>query len=164
MNRSLYLHAIFVPLFVAVVLWSCSQGSDRDNARNVAAGIAQTMASAGAATDEACKLLTRDEVAAALRSAVDEGRNWSAGGCEWRTGAGDAVQVVMARARDWEPPATSAGGESLPGIGMEAFVGPWLGSARTGALTDRHSVYVTAPNRDVAVRLLRQVVQRTPSN
>lgn len=164
MNRSFHMCSHLTALFIVVVLSGCSQGRDRDEAKGVAAGITQTMASTGAATNGACKLLTRDEVAAALGSAVGEGSNWSGGGCEWRAGDDVAVQVVMASTRDWEPPARSAGAEVLGGVGLKAFAGPWLGRVRAGALTDTHTVYVTAPSRDVAVRLLRQAVARLPSS
>lgn len=160
MNRSLCLYSLLEALFAAVVLSGCSQGSDRGQAEHVAQGISQTMTSSQSATSETCKLFSRADISAALGATASEGHDWNVG-CEWRAGD-QAVQVVMVSARYWEPLAKSAGGESLPGIGLKAFVGPWTGSVRAGALTNTHSVYVTAPNRDIAVRLLREAVQRLP--
>lgn len=159
MNRFRFC-SIAMALSAAVALSGCSQGSDRDQAEHLAQGISQTMASSQGATNQACKLFSRDEVSAALGAAVDEGHDWNIG-CEWS--AGDkAVQAVVV-ANDWEPLAKSAGGEPLSGIGKEAFVGPWLGDMRAGALIDSRSIYVMAPTRDVAVKLLRQAVARMPS-
>ncbi|MEO6798458.1 MAG: hypothetical protein ABI178_00760 [Rhodanobacter sp.] len=47
---------------------------------------------------------------------------------------------------------------------QKAFVGPWQGGARVGALAATHTICVTAPNRDIAVRLLREAVPRLPSD
>lgn len=149
-------------MFAAVVLAACSRNVDQAAAKATAEGIATTMASTAVATDKACKLFSRDEIAAALGAAVEEGTNWAPGGCEWR--AGDtAVHITIARTQDWEPLDKSAGGESLQGIGKQAFVGPWLNDMRAGALTDTHTVYVMSPSRDVSVVLLRQAVARLPS-
>lgn len=149
-------------LSAAVLAAGCSHGSDSDQAKQLAQGITQTMASGQIATSKACKLLTPEEVSAVLGATVDAGHDWNIG-CEWR--AGDkAVQVVVARANDWEPMAKSAGGESVPGVGKEAFVGPELGSFKAGALTDTKTVYVSAPTREMAVRLLRKAVEQLPAN
>lgn len=160
MNRSSRFSLIATALSAAVALSGCSQGSDRDQAEHLAQGISQTMASSQTATNQACKLFSRDDVSAALGARVDEGHDWNIG-CEWRAGD-QAVQVVVV-ADDWEPLAKSAGGESLPGIGKEAFVGPWLGDMRAGALVDTRSIYVITPSRDVSVKLLRQAVARLPA-
>ena len=160
MNRSFRFCVIATALSTVVFMCGCSQGSDREQAEHVAQGISQTMASSQGATNPACKLLSRDEVGAALGTTVDEGHDWNIG-CEWR--AGDkAVQVIVV-ADDWEPLAKSSGGESLPGIGKEAFVGPWLGDVRAGALIDTRSIYVITPTRDVSVKLLRQAAARLPT-
>ena len=160
MNRIIRFCSIATMLSAAIVSCGCSQGSDRAHAEHLVQGISQAMASTAAANNQACKLLSRDEVSAAIDAPVDAGHDWNIG-CEWS--AGDkAVQVVVVN-DDWEPLAKSSGGESLPGIGKEAFVGPWLGDIRAGALIDTRSVYVITPTRDVSVRLLRQAVARLPS-
>lgn len=159
MNRSSHFCLIATALSAAVALFGCSQGSDRDQAEHLAQGISQTMASTATANNHACKMFSRGEISAALGAAVDGGHDWNIG-CEWRAGD-QAVQVIVV-ADDWEPLAKSSGGESLPGIGKEAFVGPWLGDMRAGALIDTRSIYVISPNRDVSVKLLRQAVARMP--
>ncbi len=148
-------------MLAAVVFTACTKNTDQAAAQATAEGIANTIASTSVATDKACKLFTRAEIATALGAAVEEGTNWAPGGCEWR--AGDtAVHITIARAEDWEPQDKSAGGESLQGIGKQAFVGPWLGDSRAGALTDSNTVYVLTPSRDVSVALLRKAVERLP--
>ena len=159
MNR--LLRSGTIAMLAAVVLTACSKNTDQAAAKATAEGIASTMASTAVATDKACKLFSRDEIATALGAAVEEGTNWAPGGCEWR--AGDtAVHITVARAEDWEPLDKSAGGESLQGIGKQAFVGPWLNDMRAGALTDTNTVYVLTPSRDVSVALLRKAVERLP--
>ncbi|WP_159017259.1 hypothetical protein [Cognatiluteimonas profundi] len=146
-------------IVVLLAIAGCAKTDDRADAQDVAAGISSTMQASTAGSNKACKLLTRAEISEALGKPVDEGHDWSAGGCEWRSG-GDAVQVQQVAADDWEPLAKSSGGESLPGIGLEAFVGPWLGSARAGAKTSSGCVYVMTPTRDLSVKLLRQATSR----
>lgn len=160
MSRSTLFFTMATLASLTWVLAGCSKSSDRANAENVANGITQTMAASVPATSKACKLFSRDDISAALGKPVDDGHDWSAG-CEWKAGD-QAVQVVIARAEDWEPLAKDSGGESLPGIGMQAFVGPWLGDSRAGARTDTSTVYVITPSRDLSVKLLRQAVQRLP--
>ncbi len=143
------------------VLSGCSKDSDSTDAGNLAKGINQTMSSTVLATDNACKLFSRSDIATALGKDVDEGHNWAPGGCEWKSGD-DVVQAVVMRTSDWEPVGKEGGGESLPGIGNEAMVSPSLGSFRAGALTASNAIYVQAPTRDVAVKLLRQAVARLP--
>lgn len=159
MNR--LLRSCTTTMLAAVVLTACSKNTDQAAAKATIEGIASTIASTAVATDKACKLFSRAEIATALGAAVEAGTNWAPGGCEWR--AGDAaVHITVARAEDWEPQDTSAGGESLQGIGKQAFVGPWLGDMRAGALTDSNTVYVLTPSRDVSVALLRKAVERLP--
>ncbi|MEO6138547.1 MAG: hypothetical protein ABIP11_07790 [Luteimonas sp.] len=143
------------------VLSACSKESGRTDAGNLAKGINQTMSSTVVATDKACKLFSRSDIATALGKDADEGHDWAPGGCEWKSGD-DAVQAVVMRTSDWEPVGKDGGGESLTGIGNEAMVSPSLGSFRAGALTASNAVYVQAPTRDVAVKLLRQAVARLP--
>ncbi len=143
------------------ILSGCSKDSDTTDAGNLAKGINQTMSATVAATDKACKLFSRSDIATALGKDAQEGHNWAPGGCEWKSGD-DAVQAVVMRTSDWEPVGKDGGGESLPGIGNEAMVSPSLGSFRAGALTASNAVYVQAPSRDAAVKLLRQAVARLP--
>lgn len=161
MNRSLRLCTTAMLLLVGVVLSGCAKNSDRTDAKNLAKGISQAMSSTTVATDKACKLFSRSDIAAALGKEADEGHNWAPGGCEWKTGD-DAVQAVVMRTSDWEPVGKGGGGESLTGIGKEAMVSSWLGNFRAGALTASNAVYVEAPTREVAVKLLRQAVTRLP--
>ena len=162
MIRSCSFRLMTTVISATILLSACSQGSNADQAKQLVQGITQAETSGQAATSPACKLLSSHEVSAVLGSVVDEGHDWNIG-CEWRAGD-QAVQVVVARANDWEPMAKSSGGESVQGIGKEAFVGPELGNFSAGALTDTKTVYVTAPTAEKAVRLLRQVVERLPAN
>lgn len=157
MNR--FLRTCAMALSVVIAFAACSRSTDQNDAKALAGAITGTTASKAVATSKVCELLSRAEVSAALGATVNEVADWSYGGCEWR--AGDkAVQVQVAAARYWQPLARSSGGESLPGIGKAAFVGPALGGFTAGALMESRCVYVSAQTRDTSVNLLRQAVTR----
>ncbi len=162
MGRSSLFFMVATLASLSSILIGCSKSSDHADAENLAQGITHTIAASSPATSKACKLFSTGDISAALGKPVDAGHDWSAGGCEWKSGD-QAVHVVVARVDDWEPLAKDSGGESLSDIGKQAFVGPWLGDSRAGARTDTNTVYVITPNRDLSVKLLRQAVQRLPS-
>jgi hypothetical protein len=120
-----------------------------------------------ASSDDVCRMFTAAEVSKALGVSVRNGAPWGffGGGCEWAANEKDAVQVVVVRDTSyWENLKNVEGGEALSGFGKEAFVAPWLGAFRAGALTDRGCVYVMTPKREVSVDLLRRAVERIPKH
>ena len=156
-------------VLIALALAACSS-TDKPALLLASAPAAQTApgpAAAGpASSGKACKLFTRSEIAAAIGAAVGEGTEWGSGfgGCEWSAGDDNAVQTALMPDRNyWEDLAESQGGEALSGIGEKAFVAPWMGSFRAGALTPQGAVYVMSPKRDVSVALLRTAVARMPT-
>ncbi len=160
--------------FVAVVAWSgllllslgCSRGTDATSVPPIATGASGPTAAAAMATSKTCKLFSRAEIAEAIGTPVSEGADWGLAsmGCEWSAGEDRAVQAIIVPDPEyWENLAGSEGGEALSGLGEEAFVAPWLGAFRAGALTPHGSVYVMSPKRDLSVSLLRKAVERAPS-
>lgn len=141
-----------------VFLVGCSRG---EPGRELAPG--QSSHGVTALANPACRLLDRNEIRAALGAGAAESRTWGAGGlgCEWAVGSGKVVQLVVVKdSQYWEDLAKADGGEALPAIAKQAFVAPWLGSFRAGALTPGGCIYVMTPRREVSVRLLRAAVHR----
>ena len=166
--RQAHHHAALVAL-IALALTACS--STDKPAPPLASAPASTTQTASAAAEpaassKACKLFTQGEIADALGTSVGKGTNWGSGfpGCEWSAGGDNAVQAALMPDRSyWENLAETTGGEALSGLGQEAFIAPWMGSFRAGALTPQGAVYVMSPKRDVSVTLLRTAVARMPT-
>lgn len=161
---------IAVLAWISVLLLSagCSRGPDAPQAQTaVTAGPIAPGASSPLATSSSntCNLFSRAEIAEALGAPVGEGADWGMAslGCEWSAGDRAVQAIVVPDPEYWESLAKSEGGEALSGLGEEAFVAPWLGMFRAGALTPQGSVYVMSPKRDLSVSLLRKAVERAPS-
>lgn len=143
---------------IALVVAACSQGGSD------AGEISHAPDGASAATSGLCKLLSRDEIAAAVGSPVADGNVAGplGSGCQWELANERSVMIQVVPRDYWEDGTNAPGGEALADIGEKAFVGPWLDDQRAGALTPNGAVYVISPSRDASVTLLRQVATRVP--
>jgi hypothetical protein len=150
-------------LLFTLVATACSRQPHDD-----AVTTAQALSDAGGGSGSvACALFTAAQVGERLGTTVSAGTPWgmTGTGCQWSSDGDDenAVQVVIVDdPRYWENLARADGGEALRGIGDQAFVAPWLGAYRAGALTPSGSIYVMTPRRDLSVALLRDALTRWP--
>ncbi len=152
-------HRALPVLALAVLSGACSEGPDLDAART------ELQQLSGTADSPICKLLTRQQIAAALGKPVDEGHTAGplGSGCSWPVKGTERSVMVQVVPRDyWEDGTRQPGGEALEGIGEKAFVGPWLDDYRAGALTAKGAVYVMSPSKAASVTLLRDVAPRIP--
>lgn len=146
---------------LALSVTACSQGTGQAEAMKV-----RDQLTGAGAQSPACKMFTRNEIAAAYGAAVAEGETSGplGSGCSWALKSGNyqSVMVQLVPRDYWEDGTEQPGGEALAGIGEKAFVGPWLDDHRAGALTEKGAVYVMSPKREASVALLRQAADRMP--
>ena len=155
------LHIYMVGMLLCLPVASFSQATAPEETKRTQKGLNDLTAS----SEDVCRMFTGAEISKALGVSVRNGAPWGVfgGGCEWAANEKDAVQIVVVRDKSyWENLGNVDGGEMLPGLGEAAFVAPWLGAYRAGALTDRGAVYVMTPRRDLSVDLLRRAVERLP--
>jgi hypothetical protein len=157
MNREAWIAVL------ALSLTACSQGSAQTDAKKL-----HDQITAAGTQSPACKMFSRAEIAAAFGAAVEDGKTSGPLGsaCSWDVKNSSDYESVMVQivSRDyWEDGTQQPGGEALSGIGEKAFVGPWLGDQRAGALTDKGAVYVLSPKKEVSVALLRKAAERMPT-
>lgn len=161
MKRILELLAVMVWMLALGALAGCSRGGREWNP-----SLAQGNQGSVASMSPACSLLDRNDIGATIGAGVAEGRAWGAGGlgCEWVAGDDKVIQlVVIDDSQYWQDLATTDGGESLPAVGTQAFVAPWLGNFRAGVLTTAGCIYVMTPRREASVHLLRAAASRLPA-
>jgi hypothetical protein len=147
---------------LALSLVACSQGSAQSEAKKL-----HDQLTAAGTESAACKMFSRAEISAALGAAVGEGYTSGPLGsaCSWDVKGNDEQSVmVQIVSRDyWEDGTRAEGAEALTGIGEKAFIGPWIGDLRAGALTAKGAVYVMSPKREASIVLLRQAAERMPT-
>ena len=146
-------------LALSVIIAACSDKPDPAAAQNLQRELT------GGGDSPMCKLLTKQQIGAALGAAIGDG--YTSGplgsGCSWPIQGQDRSVMVQVVPRDyWEDGTRQPGGEALEGIGEKAFVGPWLDDYRAGALTANGAVYVISPSKSASVKLLQDVATRVP--
>jgi hypothetical protein len=157
------LHIFIAGMLLGLPVASFPQATAHEEAKRTQKGLNDLTAS----SDDVCRMFTGAEISKALGVPVRNGAPWGffGGGCEWAANDEVGVQIVVVRDTSyWENLEKVQGGQTLTGLGKEAFVAPWLGAYRAGALTDRGCVYVMTPRRDLSVDLLRQAVERAPKS
>lgn len=153
-------HLAFTSLALVLLGAGCSDQSDLAAAREV-----QRQITGGGGDSPVCKLFTKQQLSSALGAAVEDGETSGplGSGCSWPIKGQDGSVMVQVVPRDyWEDGTRQPGGEALEGIGEKAFVGPWIGEYRAGALTANGAVYVMCASKAASVALLRDVATRVP--
>ena len=151
-------------LILAMLASSCSSGPNPGGS-----GANPTPAASPASQEGLCSLFAREEIEGLLGTPVENGDVTGPLGtaCQWNGSADDSAYAqvqVISDTSYWEKPTLAKGYEELDAIGKEAFVVPELGGWRAGAVTDASVIMVSVSggtsNRDTAIRLLRNSLER----
>lgn len=117
-----------------------------------------------AATNRACHLFTKAELASLAGTAVSAAQGGVAGpqSCRWTLETADprSITVILVPVGEWRDGAGSPGGERLGAPGEHAFVAPWLDDQRAGTRTPGAGIYVLSPRRTLSVELLSRAAAR----